>query len=107
MNISESNFVTFCMKHYENRHCSDIEEFEEDLKRILHIKKLFTKYKQTGDLKERLLLNHFIILYNVFGKHATNILFLKLIDYKEFVKPFIQFLNFSIFEFLNFSIFEF
>lgn len=92
--ITDDNFLTYCMNNYDNPHCSDISEFEEDLRRIQHVKKLIMKYKQSGVLRERLILNHVIILFNVFGKHANEILFLKLSEYKEIIKPFIQFINF-------------
>lgn len=71
-------------------------EFEEDLNRILYIKRLLTKYYSTGFLKERLLLNHIVVLYNVFGvEAATRLLFFKLDerDY-EVIKPFLIFLNY-------------
>jgi hypothetical protein len=92
--ITEDNFLTYCMNNYDNRHCSDISEFEDDLRRIQHIKKLIIKYKQSGILRERLILNHVIVLFNVFGKNANEILFLKIGEYKEILKPFIQFINF-------------
>lgn len=93
-NIDQDNFLVFCMHHYDNPHCSDVSEFQEDLRRIQMIKKLITKYKQTGELKERMIMNHMTILYNVFGKSATQILFFKMDHYHSVLKPFAEILNY-------------
>ena len=77
MKLSEENFVMYAMKHYDNPQCQTVQEFEEDLKRFLYLKKLFARYKKNGDLKERLILNHIIVLYNLFGEALTNMLFFK------------------------------
>ena len=58
--LTESNFLLYAAKHYDNPQCMDIEEFQDDLKRINYIKKLLNKYKTTGELKERLIINHII-----------------------------------------------
>lgn len=93
--LSERNYMLFAAKHYDNPQCLDIDEFHDDLKRINYIKKLFNKYKQTGDIKERLVINHLIVLYNTFGSEpATRILFFKLPDYREFLKPFLLYLGY-------------
>jgi hypothetical protein len=94
MKLEESTFLLYAAKYYDNPHCSDIAEFEEDLKRFQYLRKLFSRYKQTGELKERLILNHLIIVYNVFGLEATSMLFMKLEDYHECLKPFIVYLNY-------------
>ena len=71
------------MKAYASPHCI-MSEFESDIKRTKYLKKLFRRYKATGDLKERLILNHIILLYNVFGvEPATRILFYK-IDERDY-----------------------
>jgi hypothetical protein len=93
MRLDESTFLQFAMKHYDNPHCHDIAEFEEDLKRFQYIRKLFNRYNIDGDLRERLILNHIIIIYNTFGIGATNMLFFKLDEYATKLKPFIHFLN--------------
>jgi 5'(3')-deoxyribonucleotidase len=92
--LTESTFLVFAMTNYDNPQCSDISEFEEDLKRFQYLRKLFGRYRQDGDLKERLILNHLIIIYNVFVLSATNMLFMKLHEYHEFLKPFVEYLNF-------------
>lgn len=92
--IDDSNFLLYCAKHYDNPHCHDTEEFYEDLRRIKYIKKLITRYVITGELKERLILNHIIILNNVFGPtHTVRILFLKMEKQLKYVKPFLVLLN--------------
>lgn len=76
--LSESNFLLYAMHHYDNPQCHSIEEFEEDLKKFLYLKKLFSRYKKDGELRERLILNHIIVLYNVFGDATTDMLFYKI-----------------------------
>ena len=94
MQLTESTFLLFAMKNYENPQCSEMAEFEEDLKRFQYLRKLFSRYRQDDDLKERLILNHLIIIYNVFGPEATNMLFMKLKEYHEYLKPCVEYLNF-------------
>lgn len=89
-NLTNENFIMFAMKYYINPHCESIDEFNDDVKRIMYIKKLFGKYKSTGDLKDRLILNHLCIIYNMFeSKAATRMLVLKLDDYLDCLKPFL------------------
>ena len=63
--LNENNFLMFAMKEYSNVQCTDIEEFYDDLKKIKYIKRLFNTYRNEGQLKERLILNHLIVFYNV------------------------------------------
>jgi len=74
-NITEDKFLLQAMNHYDNPQCTSISEFEEDLKRILYLKKLLLRYKDNQELRERLILNHIIVLYNVFGDITTEMLF--------------------------------
>ena len=77
--LNDDNFLMYAMKEYDDIQCTDIEEFYDDLKKIKYIKRLFNIYKNTGQLKERLILNHLIVFYNVFPIHAgTRILFYKI-----------------------------
>jgi len=76
--LNESNFLIYAMKQYDNPQCHSLGEFEEDLKKFLYLKKLITRYKKDNDLKERLILNHIIVLYNVFGQDTTRMLFYKI-----------------------------
>ena len=76
--LNESNFLVFAMHHYDNPQCHSLQEFEEDLKKFLYLKKLLSRYKNNGELRERLILNHIIVLYNIFGENATQMLFYKI-----------------------------
>lgn len=77
--LNERNFLLYAMKHYDNPHCVDIEEFDDDLRKIRYIKRLLNQYMTDGILKERLILNHLIVFYNVFPPRvATRILFQKM-----------------------------
>ena len=78
--LNENNFLVYAMRNYDNPQCHSLEEFDEDLKRFLYLKKLISRYKRDGDLKDRLILNHIIVIYNVFGDAATNMLFYKIDD---------------------------
>tara|TARA_A200000159_G_C7315959_1_gene336721 strand:- start:838 stop:1212 length:375 start_codon:yes stop_codon:yes gene_type:complete len=94
MNLTESTFLLYAMKHYDNPQCTEMSEFEEDIKRFQYLRKLFSRYRQDNELKERLILNHLIVIFNVFGPEATNMLFMRLHEYHEFLKPFVEYLNF-------------
>ena len=76
--LNDSNFLLYAMRHYDNPQCHSLEEFDEDLKKFLYLKKLITRYKKDGELRDRLILNHIIILYNIFGPSATRMLFFKI-----------------------------
>ncbi len=76
--LTEDNFLLYAAKNYDNPQCSSTEEFYDDLKKFKYIKRLFNKYAETGELKERLILNHIVVLANVFGPEAAvNLLFLR------------------------------
>jgi hypothetical protein len=94
MELTDDTFLIYASKYYDNPQCSSYEEFEEDLKRIQYIKRLFNRYESSGELKERLILNHIIVLYNCFGLATTGILFLKLKEHSHVLKPFIIKLNY-------------
>jgi hypothetical protein len=76
--LNDSNFLLYAMHHYDNPQCHSLEEFDEDLKKFLYLKKLITRYKKDGELRDRLILNHIIVLYNIFGPSATRMLFFKI-----------------------------
>jgi hypothetical protein len=93
--LNDGNFLIYAAKCYDRPHILQ-SEFEDDLRRIKYIKRLFRKYRQTGDCKERLILNHIIILSNVFGVESTvNMLFYK-VDKDDYpiLKTFLIFLNY-------------
>ena len=92
--LNSETFVMFAMKHYDNPQCVGIEEFNDDLNRTKYLKRLFKKYELSGVLKERLILNHLIVIYNVFGPTpATRLLFFKLDGYYDLLKPFLMLMN--------------
>lgn len=93
--LDETNFVLYAAKHYDNPECFDTEEFFSDLKRFKYLKRLFNKYQESGELKERLILNHIIVLHNVFGVvPATRMLFFRMTEHYEYLKPFLDFLGY-------------
>jgi hypothetical protein len=92
--LTEDNFLQYAMHHYDNSQCYSLEEFNDDLKRFLYLKKLFSRYKYEDDLKENLILNHLIVIYNIFGDNATNMLFFKVEkEYWNILVTFLVFLN--------------
>lgn len=93
--INDDNFLIFAMKAYDSPN-TILSEFEEDLKRIKYVKRLIKRYKTTGELKERLILNHLIILSNVFGtRNAVRMLFYKVDeDNYDILKTFLLFLDY-------------
>jgi hypothetical protein len=89
--LDDGNFLLYAAKAYENPSCVDDEEFMEDLNRIKYIKRLLRKYDIGGELKERLIINHLVVLYNVFeGDALTRMLFYRLYEYLEFLVPFLD-----------------
>lgn len=94
--LTNENILMYAMKHYNNPAAQGIHEFAEDFDRIKYIKRLFKRYQLKTVLKERLILNHIIIIYNVFGvEAATRILFFRLeSDLWPILKTFLVFLNY-------------
>jgi len=92
--LNDDNFLLFAVKHYENPQAVTKQDFEKDLNHFKYIKRLLKRYKNTGELKIHLLINHFIVLYNIFGDAATPMLFFKIEeDLWSVMKTFIIFLN--------------
>jgi hypothetical protein len=94
--LNAKNFLLFAAKNYSNTQCMTQEEFEEDLQRFKYLKRLFNRYEVNGELSERLILNHLIVLYNVFGIKATNHMMFYKIEEKNWstLKTFLIFLNY-------------
>ena len=94
--LNEKNFLLFAMQHYENPQCVEVEEFNDDLRRIKYIKRLFNQYHTENILKERLILNHIIVFYNVFSvQAATRILFYKIDEeFWPMLKTFLLYLSY-------------
>ena len=97
MNIAEltpDNWLFFAIQNYNNPSSVTYSDFEEDLKRFKYIKRLMRRYESTGELKTHLILNHVIVLYNVFDEAATPLLFYKLEEtYWSVIKAFMLFLD--------------
>jgi len=93
--LNDENFVIYAMKNYDNPSCKGHDEFKDDLKRFSYVKRLLKKYNANDGLKERLIINHLIILYNLFGIQATTkMLFFKIEEqYKGKLKSFLIILN--------------
>ena len=78
--LKSENFLLFAIKNYENPQAVTREDFDKDLNHFKYIKRLLKRYKSTGELKTHLLLNHFIVLYNIFGEAQHQCCFLKLMS---------------------------
>lgn len=92
--LNESNYIMFAMKHYENPQAVTQEDFYDDMKRFKWIKRLLNKYRNTGEMNVHLLLNHFIILYNIFGDATTPLLFYRIdSELWNILKTFIVYLD--------------
>lgn len=94
--LSDDSFLLYAAKHYYKPNCIDAEEFYEDLKRFKYLKRLINRYQETGILSERLMLNHIIVIFNVFGIAPA----LKMMEFKigldnwSIVKPFLVLLRY-------------
>jgi len=93
--LNEKNYLHFAMKFYDNRQCTSVDEFNEDLNKIKYVKRLFNRFLETGELRTNLILNHLIVIYNVFeNEAATRMLFFRVEKkFYSILKPFLIFLN--------------
>ena len=92
--LDDNNFFLYAARNYSNP-CVDETEFLEDLSRIKNLRRLFSRYERKGELKERLIINHLVVLYNVFDHKAlTRMLAFKLYDHLHLLKPFLILLNY-------------
>jgi hypothetical protein len=93
--LTEENFLLYAARHYDNPSCIDIAEFEDDLNTLKYIKRLLTRYQESGELKERLILNHLNLLNNLFGPEATvKMCLLKMQGQWHILKPFLVYLKY-------------
>jgi hypothetical protein len=93
--LNDDNFLLYAIKHYNNPSCIGMKEFQDDIKRFKYIKRLLRKYKKTGELAEKLLLNHIILLYNVFGSFVVPSIFFKIEnEHWPQIKTFIVYLHY-------------
>jgi hypothetical protein len=94
MILTENNLELFAAKCYINNNCIDVEEFKEDFNRIKYIKRLVKRYEVYGELRERLILNHLVIMYNVFeGTACTRMIFYKMRNSLPIITPFLLLLK--------------
>jgi hypothetical protein len=92
--LNEDNYLIFAIKFYDNPQALTMEDFQSDLKRIRYVKRLLKKYRNTGELRTHLILNHLTILFNVFNDAAVPLLFYNLDrDLWPAIKSFLLFLN--------------
>ena len=92
--LTEDNYVLFAIKYYDNPSAVTKEDFLDDLRRFKYIKRLINKYLKNGEVKLHLLLNHIIIVYNVFNEAATPLLFYKMDkEYWSIIKSIMIFLE--------------
>jgi len=92
--LTPENWIFFAIKHYNNPQSVTYSDFEEDLNRIRYIKRLFKRYESSGELKTHLILNHIIVMYNVFDDAATPLLFYKTeATHWSYLKAFMLFLE--------------
>ena len=95
MILTDDTFLLYAAQNYRNPSCVSMKEFESDLKRFKYIKRLLKRYKKSGVLSERLILNHLILLHNVFNEALVPMLFLKFeTDFWKEIKTFLVFLNY-------------
>ena len=94
--LNDDNIIYFAMKNYTNPSCKNVEEFQEDFNRIKYVKRLFNRYEQSGVLRERLILNHIITIYNVFGVEASSRMLFNRLDERQYsiLKTFLVYLNY-------------
>ena len=92
--LNESNYMLFAIKFYDNPQAVTKDDFESDLKRIRYVKRLLKRYKNSGELKVHLILNHLIVLFNVFNDATVPLLFYNLEEELwPSIKSFLVFLN--------------
>jgi len=94
--LTSKNFELYAARHYKNHKCLCIEDFEEDISRFKYVLRLLRKYKDTGEINVRLVLNHIIVIYNVFEISAANrMMFFRIDDdLHRILKTFLIFLNY-------------
>ena len=94
--LTNRNFELYASQNYNNPECESVDEFKEDLSRFKYLKRLLRRYETSEDLQERLILNHLIVIYNVFGIEAANrmVWFKVNEEHWHFIKPFLVFLNY-------------
>ena len=93
MILNPATYDLFAAKHYNNPQCQSTDEFQEDISRVVYVKRLLTAYLAGKGLKERLILNHVVVLYNCFGRYTADLLFFKCRGMEPQLIPFISWLS--------------
>ena len=92
--LTNDNYMLFAMKHYDNPQSVTYDDFQEDMMRFKYLKRLFGRYVKSGVLRNHLILNHFIVLFNVFGEAAIPLLIFKIeMEYWSIMKSYLLYLN--------------
>ena len=93
--LNEDNYIMFATKYYDNPQCTTVEEFNDDLNKIKYVKRLFNRFLETGELRINLIMNHLIVIYNVFETEAaTRMLFFRVEKkFYSILKPFLLFME--------------
>ena len=92
--LNDDTFLVYAIKNYNNPECTGMSDFEDDVKRFKYLKRLFNRYETSEVLSDRLIINHLIVLYNVFDVAATTMLFYKTEErHWPILKTFLVFLN--------------
>jgi hypothetical protein len=92
--LTDATFDMYAIKHYDNPHCEGIQEFTEDLNRFKYLRRLLNKYEECGELRENLVLNHVVVLYNLFSDAATSMLFFRIEEkHWPIIAPFLIYLH--------------
>lgn len=96
--LTEDNFIMYAIKHYDNPGCLGLIEFHDDLRRFKYLKRLLKKYIDTGDLRERLIINHLVVLNNLFGVEAASkmLVFKTKSEHWSQLKTFLLYLNMNL-----------
>lgn len=94
VDLTEDNFEFFAIKHYDNPNCLGMHEFREDMQRFKYLNRLLNKYEECGEMRENLILNHLVVLYNLLNDAATNMLFYRIAEkHWPILVPFLIYIN--------------
>ena len=94
VDLTEDNFEFFAIKNYDDPNCSGMQEFREEMLRFKYLNRLLNKYEESGEMRENLILNHLVVLYNLFNDAATNMLFYRVHErHWPILVPFLIFIN--------------
>jgi hypothetical protein len=94
VDLTEDNFEYFAIRHYDDPNCQGLHEFKEDMQRFKYLNRLLNKYEECGEMRTNLVLNHLVVLYNLFNDAATNLLFYRVAEkHWPILVPFLIYIN--------------